>query len=145
MPRITVVQLGFILSELSCYYTVWLGCGKKTIWFSMQSGCTVAYKVLWFGWDCPPQTHVFDPLVPIWWECLGKSRRCGFAEGSASLDAPKGRGGLWSFKALLCSQDLPPLCACGSDCEHSTFFCSCQTCWLLLWLPAMTDFYPMES
>lgn len=49
MPRITVQRLGFVLSELSCYSTVWLGCGKKTAWFSMQSGCTVAYKVLWFG------------------------------------------------------------------------------------------------
>lgn len=39
------------------------------------------------GWteNCPSKILGFEYLVSSWWNCLGRSRRCGLAEGNVSL------------------------------------------------------------
>lgn len=45
-------------------------------------------RLCWFEWDCPPQTDVFEHLIPNRWfffRRLGPFRRLNLAGGSASL------------------------------------------------------------
>lgn len=46
-----------------------------------------------------PHTLIFECLVPSWWNCLEKIRRCGCFEGIESR-----RGGLWGFTSPSHSQ-----------------------------------------
>jgi hypothetical protein len=40
---------------------------------------------VWFEWAWPPYIHICEYLIPNWWNCLGRLRRCGLAGGGVSL------------------------------------------------------------
>jgi hypothetical protein len=39
----------------------------------------------WEGWKRPAKAQIFEYLVPSWWWCLNKLRKCSFAGGNMSL------------------------------------------------------------
>jgi len=45
---------------------------------------SVIWEVLWFD-EKAAIGSVFECLVPSWWNCLGRIRRCGLVEEGVSL------------------------------------------------------------
>ena len=51
----------------------------------LRARLTFPENLWWFDWDWPPQAHVFECLVPGYYNCLERIKRCGLAGGDVSL------------------------------------------------------------